>query len=96
MDNYAVIESGSRQYLVKPQQVIRIEKIAGEAGSKVVFDNLLSEDGKNVTVEAEIQSQLKDKKITVFKKKRRKGYKRKQGHRQNLTELIITKINRGE
>lgn len=96
MDNYAVIESGNRQYLVKPQQVIRIEKIAGEAGSKVVFDNLLSEDGKDVTVEAEIQSQLKDKKITVFKKKRRKGYKRKQGHRQNLTELIITKINRGE
>lgn len=96
MDNYAVIESGNRQYLVKPQQVIRIEKIAGETGSKVVFDNLLSEDGKDMTVEAEIQSQLKDKKITVFKKKRRKGYKRKQGHRQNLTELIITKISRGE
>ncbi|HDH10317.1 MAG TPA: 50S ribosomal protein L21 [Deltaproteobacteria bacterium] len=56
----------------------------------------MSEGGKDVTVEAEIQSQLKDKKITVFKKKRRKGYKRKQGHRQNLTELIITKISIGE
>lgn len=98
MRSYAVIETGGRQYFVKPQQIIKVEKIKGEAGEKIVFDNPLLVDGqsgKNMSVEAEILSQSRGKKIIVFKKKRRKGYKRKQGHRQDLTELMITKINRG-
>ncbi len=99
MDNYAIIETGSKQYIVKPNQLLKIEKIDGDVGSEVVFNVLLidgKEANKNASVKGQIKSQFRDKKIIVFKKRRRKGYKRKQGHRQSLTEVMISKIDKGE
>lgn len=99
MDNYAIIETGGRQYIVKPNQLLKIEKIDGDIDSEVSF-NVLLIDGKeaneNATVKGQIKSQFRDKKIIVFKKIRRKGYKRKQGHRQSLTEVMISTIDKGE
>jgi len=99
VDNYAIIETGGRQYIVKPNQLLKIEKIDGDIDSEVNF-NVLLIDGKeaneNATVKGRIKSQFRDKKIIVFKKIRRKGYKRKQGHRQSLTEVMISTIDKGE
>jgi len=99
----AVIKTGGKQYLVEVGTVLDIEKIADESG-KIIFDEvLLIDDGKNTKigtplvdgakVEAEIVKQFKDKKVRVFKMKRRKGYRKTQGHRQQKTKVKITKIN---
>ena len=100
---YAVIRSGGKQYRVAPGQTIRLEKLAGDVGSKVeIKDVLLVEnDGNiqlgtpviaNVTVEGTVVEQDRTKKIIVFKKKRKKQYRRTQGHRQDYTAIRIDKI----
>ena len=100
---YAVIRSGGKQYRVSPGQTIRLEKFAGDVGSKVeIKDVLLVEnDGSiqlgtpviaNVTVEGTVVEQDRMKKIIVFKKKRKKQYRRTQGHRQDYTAVRIDKI----
>lgn len=102
---YAVIATGGKQYKVQQDDVIDIERLEGEVGSKVTFDEILAvgEDGKielgspkmdGASVEAEIIDQFRGKKLTVFKFKRRKGYQRKQGHRQELTKVRIAAINK--
>ncbi len=100
---YAIIKTGGKQYRVSPGDVLRVEKLPGERGDEVVLDQvLLVTDGQdlkvgqplveNVSVKGEILQQGKAKKIVVFKKKRRKNYRRKQGHRQLFTALAIKEI----
>ena len=101
---YAVITTGGKQYRVTEGDRLRVEKLTGGVGDKVVFDRILmvgapgeAKIGQPVvdgaTVEAEIKAQDKNKKIAVFKFKRRKKYRKKYGHRQPYTELQITKIS---
>lgn len=100
---YAVIAAGGKQYRVQQGDVLRMEKIAGNVGDSVSFDKvLLVSDGQNLTVgrpvveqasvQARIIEQDRSKKIIVFKYKRRKGYRRKQGHRQDYTAVRIDNI----
>jgi large subunit ribosomal protein L21 len=100
---YAVIRSGGKQYRVAPGQTIRLEKVAGEIGSKVELgDVLLVENEGNIQVgsptvtNAKIQATVLEhdraKKILVFKKKRKKQYLRTQGHRQDYTAVRIDSI----
>jgi len=100
----AVIKTGGKQYLVAPKQKIKIEKIAGEVGDTVTFNEvLLLEKNKKVTigtpllkgatVSARIVRQGKAKKVIVFKYKPKKRYKVKKGHRQPFTEVEIVKIS---
>ncbi len=101
---YAVITTGGKQYRVNEGDRLRVEKLAGGVGEKVIFDRILmvgnpgeAKIGQPIvdgaTVEAEIRAQEKNKKIVVFKFKRRKKYRKKYGHRQPYTELQITKIS---
>lgn len=102
---YAVIKTGGKQYRVTPGDVIIVEKLLGDAGAKVKLDKVLivGEDGKdpevgapmvsNAAVNCEVMDQSRADKIIVFKKKRRQGYKRKKGHRQNQTVLRVLDIN---
>lgn len=101
---YAIIETGGKQYKIKEGDTIKIEKIEGEVGGTIELDNVLmvcSGDDVNVgspTIDGakatgEILGQTKDKKIIVFKHKRRKNYRKKQGHRQELTSVKITGIH---
>jgi large subunit ribosomal protein L21 len=78
---FAVIKTGGKQYTVKKDSVLRVEKL--EVGTPFL---------KGVTVEATVVEQMRDRKVIVFKKKRRHNYRRKKGHRQHLTVLKITKI----
>jgi len=100
---FAVIRTGGKQYRVAPNDIIEIERIAGEPGDIVELGEvlLLGGDGGPKTgsptvagalVAAEVVEQSRGDKIIVFKKKRRKGYRRKKGHRQDLTLLRITEI----
>jgi large subunit ribosomal protein L21 len=100
---YAVVTSGGKQYKVEEGETLRVEKIAGEVGNPVTFDQVLMiSDGADVnigqplvpdaTVEGHIVEQGKAKKIIVFKYKRRKRYRRKQGHRQHYTAIKIDSI----
>lgn len=101
---YAVVATGGKQYRVKEGDILRIEKIAGEVGDSVSFDRvLLLSDGEKLsigeptvssaTVNARIVQQGKSKKILVFKYKRRKRFRRKQGHRQQFTAVQIDSIS---
>jgi large subunit ribosomal protein L21 len=101
---YAVVKTGGRQYKVAPGQVVRVGKLEGELGDAVTLaEVLLVKNGETlkagtpildgVTVSATVVEQDRAKKIIVFKKKRRKGYQKKQGHRQDYTALKITAIN---
>ena len=98
---YAVIKSGGKQYRVKAGQTLRLEKLAGEAGSKVELgDVVMVEDGgevktglSNAKVEATILETDRADKIIVFKKKRKKQYRRTRGHRQSFTAVRIDKIS---
>jgi large subunit ribosomal protein L21 len=101
---YAVLKSGGKQYKVEEGQVLRLEKLAGDVGSSVKFDQvLLIADGEDikigqpilddVSVDAHIVEQGKAPKILVFKYKRRKRYRRKHGHRQQFTAVQIDSIN---
>ena len=102
---YAVVEIQGSQFKVSKDQKLYVNRIDAKEGSKVSFDNvLLIDDGKKVQVgkpslseilvEAKVISHLKDDKVIVFKKKRRKGYKVKNGHRQPITEIIIQGISK--
>lgn len=102
---FAVIKTGGKQYKVAKDDVIEVEKIDLEAGKAVELGNVLMlSDGGTVEVgapflagakvSAEVVEQTRGDKIIVFKKKRRKNYRRKKGHRQDLTVLKITAIAR--
>ena len=100
---YAVIKSGGKQYRVLAGQNLRVEKLPGAAGDKVVFGEVLLVGGDalkigqptvaGAKVEATILAQDRGKKIIVFKFRRRKNYRRKAGHRQAYTELKIETIS---
>ena len=100
---YAVIETGGKQYRVAAGETLRVEKLALAAGDKVAFDSLLFADDagkvsvgaplvKGIKVQAEVLEQGLGEKIILFKYKRRKSYRRKNGHRQPFTALKITAI----
>ncbi|MCD4804634.1 MAG: 50S ribosomal protein L21 [Desulfobacterales bacterium] len=100
---YAVVSSGGKQYKVQKGEILRVEKISGDIGVPVSFDKVLMfSDGENVnigqpvlenvSVNGHIVEQDKAKKIIVFKYKRRKRYRRKQGHRQQYTAIKIDDI----
>jgi len=100
---YAVLNSGGKQYKVQKGEVLKVEKISGDVGSSVTFDRVLMfSDGENVSigqpvldsvsVEGHIVEQGKAKKIIVFKYKRRKRFRRKNGHRQEFTAVLIDSI----
>lgn len=100
---YAVISSGGKQYKVQEGEILRVEKLSGDVGAPISFDNVLmfsDEENVNVgtpvlsdvSVQGHIVEQGKAKKILVFKYKRRKRYRRKQGHRQQFTAIKIDSI----
>ena len=100
---YAIIQTGGKQYRVSPGDVLRVERLPGERGDEVILDQvLLVADGdavqvgqplvSNATVRTQIVRQGKVKKILIYKKKRRKNYRRKQGHRQLFTALQVDEI----
>ncbi|MAL78924.1 MAG: 50S ribosomal protein L21 [Sneathiella sp.] len=101
---FAVIKTGGKQYKVAKDDVIKVERLAGEAGDSVQLDQVLAISGDNgaltvgaplvdgAVVSATLLEQARADKIVVFKKKRRQNYRRKAGHRQDLTVLRITDI----
>jgi len=103
---FAVIKTGGKQYKVAKNDVIKIEKVSGETGSVIVFEDVLAvgEGGKvtlgtptvaNMKVSAEVLGQVKDDKVIIFKKRRRHNYRRKKGHRQQVTWLRVQEIGEG-
>ncbi|WP_137679675.1 50S ribosomal protein L21 [Aurantiacibacter suaedae] len=100
---FAVVRTGGKQYRVAEGDKIAVEKLAGEAGDKIVLDDiLLAGEGESladvgkVTVSAEIIAQAKSEKVIVFKKRRRHNYRRKNGHRQQMTLLRIVGVGEGK
>jgi len=96
---FAVVRTGGKQYRVAAGDKIAVEKLVGEAGDKITLGDVLlaGEDGQvadasKVTVSAEIIAQAKSEKVVVFKKRRRHNYRRKQGHRQQMTLLRILSV----
>jgi large subunit ribosomal protein L21 len=100
---YAVVKSGGKQYKVQEGETLRVEKLPGEVGAEITFDDvLLFSDGENVqvgtprldnvTVKGTVVEQGQARKIIVFKYKRRKRYRRKQGHRQQYTAVKVESI----
>ena len=100
---YAVFRTGGKQFRARSGERLRVPSLAVDAGATVTFDDvLLLSDGEDVkvghptvegaTVEAEVVAHGRGKKVIVFKRKRRKGYRRKQGHRQNYTEIRVGEI----
>lgn len=100
---YAIVEIAGQQFKVAKDQKVFVHRLPEAEGEKVQFSNvMLLEDGKNITigapaiegasVEAKVVKHLKGDKVIVFKKKRRKGYKVKNGHRQYLSEIVIESI----
>ncbi len=103
---YAVVKTGGKQYRVSKDDILKVERLTGEAGDTITLDEVLMVgEGGDVTVgaptvsgasvAAEIVEQMRDKKIIVFKKRRRQNYRRKKGHRQHLTVLKVTDILTG-
>ena len=102
---YAIIETGNKQYKVQAGDTIRVEKLEVEAGTSYTFENVLAlntDAGLTVgtpfvagaTVSASVVAQGKDKKVIIYKFKRKKGHHKKKGHRQPYTELKIEAINK--
>ena len=100
---YAVVKTGGKQYKVRPGQMVRVEKLEGAVGDTIALSDVLLIGGgelvqigrpqvEGASVQAQIVEQGRAKKIIVFKKKRRKGYHKKQGHRQYYTQLRINEI----
>jgi len=96
---FAVIKTGGKQYRVAKDDVIAVEKLAGDAGATIIFDEVLALGAQigtprvaGATVTAEVVRQFRDEKVIIFKKRRRKHYRRRTGHRQSLTLLKITAI----
>ena len=103
LNMYAVIESGGKQHRVSTGEEVKVEKLTGDVGDSVSFDKVLfTSDGEkvnvgtpyleNVKVVGRITRHDKQKKIVVFKYKKRKGYRRKRGHRQQFTAVKIENI----
>ena len=103
---YAVIRTGGKQYKVAPEDVLQIEKIEGAAGDAVSFSDVLMVAGEGgptfgaplvsgALVSAEVVEQGRGPKVIIFKKKRRQNYRRKRGHRQELTTVRILEILTG-
>ena len=107
---YAVIETGGKQYRVQPGDIFQVEKLDGDIGAAVTFNNILllskaSGDSAQIwlgkplvngaVVKAEIVGQGRGEKLTLVKMKRRKQYRRTQGHRQFYTQLIVTDVDNG-
>jgi large subunit ribosomal protein L21 len=107
---YAVIETGGKQYKVQPGDIVQIEKLEGEIGSAMKFSNVLlvAKPGTDSTVitlgkpllsgasvDGEIVGQGRGDKVTIVKMKRRKQYRRTQGHRQFLTQVLVTGVANG-
>ncbi|TVP77353.1 MAG: 50S ribosomal protein L21 [Gemmatimonadales bacterium] len=100
---YAVFRTGGKQFRAEPGARIQIPSLDAEAGDEIVFDDvLLAHDGETTAVgkptvegakvQAEVLGHGRTKKVIVFKRKRRKGYRRKQGHRQGFTEVQVNEI----
>ena len=100
---YAVVKTGGKQYRVTSGQVVQVEKLDGDAGDAVEFSEVLAivKEGElvvgnpcieNAKVAGEIVTQKRDKKILVFKSKKRKGYRKMRGHRQFVTDVKIGEI----
>ncbi len=110
MQTYAVIETGGKQYRVQAGEIVQVEKLDGEVGAKAQFKNVLmiaslSADATKITlgkpllsgalVDGEIVGQGRGEKLLLIKMKRRKQYRRTQGHRQNYTQVLITGLSHG-
>jgi len=104
MEVYAVVETGGKQYLVKPNDMFRVERLDAEPGQQVELQPVLAvSDGEKLQVGAPevegakvtstVVEHVRGAKVVSFKKKRRKGYSRKQGHRQELTVLKVESIS---
>ena len=103
---YAIIEASGKQFRAEPDSTLRIPRLRAEPGDTVTFEVLLTEtDGKvqigqpsleGASVAAEVVRHGRGEKIIVFKRKRRKGYRKKQGHRQGFTEVRVTEITFGK
>jgi large subunit ribosomal protein L21 len=99
---YAVIRTGGKQYRVEPGSLIRVEKLDGDVGTPVEFNEVLLAGGEAIRigtplvegamVRGEIVNHMRDKKVLIFKKKRRKNYRRRRGHRQSLTTVRVTEV----
>ena len=107
---YAVIQTGGKQYRVQPGDIVQIEKLDGEEGASVKFDQVLFSSDANAEspkvvigkpllagalVTGEIVGQGRGEKVTIIKMKRRKQYRRTQGHRQFLTQVLVTGVDNG-
>ena len=103
---YAVIRTGGKQYRVSPGDLIHIERLTGDVGSPVEFAEVLLTAGEGAVhigtplvegalVRGQIVAQARSRKILVFKKKRRKNYRRRHGHRQEVTTVRVTDIAQG-
>jgi len=104
---FAIVEAGGRQEKVQPGDVVRVDRMDVEQGAEITLDKVLlveTDDGQVLTgtpyltgasVAAVVEAQTKGRKIRVFKMKRRKGYRRTQGHRTAHTQLKVTGINHG-
>ncbi len=100
---FAIVRTGGKQYRVAAGDKIAVEKLAGEAGDTVTLGDVLLAgegdsvaDASKVSVSAEIIAQAKSEKVVVFKKRRRHNYRRKAGHRQQMTLLRITDVGEGK
>ena len=104
MDAYAVVETGGKQYLVKKDSVLEVELLGAEAGKKVKLSRVLAvSDGKDLTigtpavkgavVTAEVVANIRGPKLISFKKKRRKGFHKKIGHRQPLAHIKVESLS---
>lgn len=103
---FAVFKSGNRQYKVKENDVIKIETVTEKNGSEILFDQVLAIGSdkktfmvgtpfvKGAEIRAEIIESFREKKVLVFKKKRRKNYRRLNGHRQNMMHVMIKEITK--
>ena len=100
MDEYAIIETGGKQYRVHNNDIVSVERLSVEAGQQVEFDQVLAvSNGQQLlvgtptvagaSISATVMEHYRDRKIVSFKFKRRKGYRKKKGHRQELTRLKI-------
>ena len=102
MEPYAVIQAGGKQYRVEKGDVVEVNRLAEESGASIALEVLAVSNGEALTfgtpsldsglVKADVLDHLRGKKLIAFKKKRRKGYKKKIGHRQELTKIKITDI----
>jgi large subunit ribosomal protein L21 len=103
MDGYAVVETGGKQYMVRPGDLLEVEKLAGEVGASITLTSVLARSNgtelalgqpavAGAAVQATVVKQFRADKVIAFRKKRRKGYKKKRGHRQSMTQIKIESI----